>query len=103
FSVVFGVSMDIEFKGGAMVTMGYQGEADVNAVKSAAESTLGVSNTTVQTGNDISGNQTMTLTMPGTTTLTTEDVDSLLNTLNEQFPDNDFVQNEISNVDATIG
>lgn len=103
FSVVFGVSMDIEFKGGAMVTMGYQGEADVNAVKSAAESTLGVSNTTVQTGNDISGNQTLTLTLPGTETLTTEDVDSLLTALNEQFPDNSFVQNEISNVDATIG
>ena len=103
FSVVFGVSMDIEFKGGAMVTMGYQGEADVNAVKSAAEFTLGVSNTTVQTGNDISGNQTLTLTLPGTETLTTEDVDSLLTALNEQFPDNSFVQNEISNVDATIG
>ena len=103
FSLVFGVSMDIEFKGGSMVTMGYQGEADINAIKSAAETTLGVSNTTVQTGNDISGNQTLTLTMPGTTTLTTEDVDSLLNTLNEQFPDNSFVQNEISNVDATIG
>lgn len=103
FSAVFGVSMDIEFKGGAMVTMGYQGEADVNAVKSAAESTLGVSNTTVQTGNDISGNQTLTLTLPGTETLTTEDVDSLLTALNEQFPDNSFVQNEISNVDATIG
>lgn len=103
FSFVFGVSMDIEFKGGAMVTMGYQGEADVNAVKSAAESTLGVSNTTVQTGNDISGNQTLTLTLPGTETLTTEDVDSLLTALNEQFPDNSFVQNEISNVDATIG
>lgn len=103
FSLVFGVSMDIEFKGGAMVTMGYQGDADINAVKSAAESTLGVSNTTVQTGNDISGNQTLTLTLPGTETLSTEDVDSLLASLNEQFPDNNFVQNEISNVDATIG
>src|SRR5699024_8279532 len=53
--------------------------------------------------NDISGNQTLTLTLPGTETLTTEDVDSLLTALNEQFPDNSFVQNEISNVDATIG
>ena len=30
-------------------------------------------------------------------------LDSLLATLNEQYPDNAFVQNEVSNVDATIG
>ena len=30
-------------------------------------------------------------------------LDGLLATLNEQYPDNAFVQNEVSNVDATIG
>ena len=57
----------------------------------------------MQTGSDISGSQTLTVTLPGSQTLTTEQLDNLLTTLNEQFPDNAFAQNEVSNVNATIG
>ena len=103
FCGVFGVHMDVEFKGGSMVTLSYQGEADLNALKSTISGELDQSNLTLQTGSDISGSQTLTVTLPGSQTLTTEQLDSLLTTLNEQFPDNAFTQNEVSNVDATIG
>ena len=103
FCGVFGVHMDVEFKGGSMVTLAYQGEADLNALKSTISGELNQSNLTLQTGSDISGSQTLTVTLPGSQTLTTEQLDSLLTTLNEQFPDNAFTQNEVSNVDATIG
>ena len=103
FCGVFGVHMDVEFKGGSMVTLAYQGEADLNALKSTISGELNQSNLTLQTGSDISGNQTLTVTLPGSQTLTTEQLDNLLTTLNEQFPDNAFTQNEVSNVDATIG
>ena len=103
FCGVFGVHMDVEFKGGSMVTLAYQGEADLNALKSTISDELNQSNLTLQTGSDISGNQTLTVTLPGSQTLTTEQLDNLLTTLNEQFPDNAFTQNEVSNVDATIG
>ena len=103
FCGVFGVHMDVEFKGGSMVTLAYQGEADLNALKSAISGELNQSNLTLQTGSDISGSQTLTVTLPGSQTLTTEQLDNLLTTLNEQFPDNAFSQNEVSNVNATIG
>lgn len=103
FCGVFGVHMDVEFKGGSMVTLAYQGEADLNALKSTISDELNQSNLTLQTGSDISGSQTLTVTLPGSQTLTTEQLDNLLTTLNEQFPDNAFAQNEVSNVDATIG
>ena len=103
FCGVFGVHMDVEFKGGSMVTLAYQGEADLNALKSAISGELNQSNLTLQTGSDISGSQTLTVTLPGSQTLTTEQLDNLLTTLNEQFPDNAFAQNEVSNVNATIG
>ena len=103
FCGVFGVHMDVEFKGGSMVTLAYQGEADLNALKSTISGELDQSNLTLQTGSDISGSQTLTVTLPGSQTLTTEQLDNLLTTLNEQFPDNAFAQNEVSNVDATIG
>ena len=103
FCAVFGVKMDVEFKGGSMITLAYEGDADLNDLKSTIGTELGKSNLTLQTGSDISGNQTLTVTLPGSDTLTTEQLDNLLATLNEQYPDNNFVQNEVSNVDATIG
>lgn len=103
FCGIFGVKMDVEFKGGSMITLAYEGDADLNDLKSTIGTELGKSNLTLQTGSDISGNQTLTVTLPGSDTLTTEQFDNLLAALNEQYPDNNFVQNEVSNVDATIG
>ena len=103
FCAVFGVKMDVEFKGGSMITLAYEGEADLNALKSTISTELNKSNLTLQTGSDISGSQTLTVTLPGSETLTTEQMNSLLTTLNEQYPANNFVQNEVNNVDATIG
>ena len=103
FCGIFGVKMDVEFKGGSMITLAYEGDADLSDLKSTIGAELGKSNLTLQTGSDISGNQTLTVTLPGSDTLTTEQLDNLLATLNEQYPDNKFVQNEVSNVDATIG
>ena len=103
FCGIFGVKMDVEFKGGSMITLAYEGDADLNDLKSTIGTELGKSNLTLQTGSDISGNQTLTVTLPGSDTLTTEQLDNLLAALNEQYPDNHFVQNEVSNVDATIG
>uniref|UniRef100_UPI003FEF8A9B protein translocase subunit SecF n=1 Tax=Gemmiger formicilis TaxID=745368 RepID=UPI003FEF8A9B len=103
FCGIFGVKMDVEFKGGSMITLAYEGDADLNDLKSTIGTELGKSNLTLQTGSDISGNQTLTVTLPGSDTLTTEQLDNLLAAMNEQYPDNDFVQNEVSNVDATIG
>ena len=103
FCGIFGVKMDVEFKGGSMITLAYEGDADLNDLKSTIGTELSKSNLTLQTGSDISGNQTLTVTLPGSDTLTTEQLDNLLAALNEQYPDNNFVQNEVSNVDATIG
>ena len=103
FCGIFGVKMDVEFKGGSMITLAYEGDADLNDLKSTIGTELGKSNLTLQTGSDISGNQTLTVTLPGSDTLTTEQLDNLLAALNEQYPDNNFAQNEVSNVDATIG
>ena len=103
FCGIFGVKMDVEFKGGSMITLAYEGDADLNDLKSTIGTELGKSNLTLQTGSDVSGNQTLTVTLPGSDTLTTEQLDNLLTAMNEQYPDNKFVQNEVSNVDATIG
>lgn len=103
FAAVFGVSMDVQFKGGAMLTFGYQGELDMDAVKSTVSDSFDQKNISFQTGNDIANNETLTITLPGTQTVTTEQLDALISTLNTQYPENVFVQNSVSNVNPTIG
>ena len=103
FCAVFGVKMDVEFKGGSMVTLSYEGDVDLPSLKSEIGSQLGQSDLTLQTGSDISGNQTLTVTLPGSQTLTTEQLDDMLTAINEAHPENNFEQNEVSNVNATIG
>ena len=103
FSFVFGVKMDVEFKGGTMLTLGYQNEIDLEAVETTIETATGQTDLTLQTGTDIAGNRTLTVTMPGSDNMTTEEVGALLTTLNEQYPDNAFDENEINNVNPTIG
>ena len=103
FCAVFGVKMDVEFKGGSMVTLSYEGDVDLPSLKSEIGSQLGQNDLTLQTGSDISGNQTLTVTLPGSQTLTTEQLDEMLTAINEAHPENNFEQNEVSNVNATIG
>ena len=103
FCAVFGVKMDVEFKGGSMVTLSYEGDVDLSSLKSEIGSQLGQNDLTLQTGSDISGNQTLTVTLPGSQTLTTEQLDDMLTAINEAHPENNFEQNEVSNVNATIG
>ena len=103
FCAVFGVKMDVEFKGGSMVTLSYEGDVDLPSLKSEIGSQLGQNDLTLQTGSDISGNQTLTVTLPGSQTLTTEQLDDMLTANNAAHPENNFEQNEVSNVNATIG
>ena len=85
--------MDVEFKGGSMVTLSYEGDVDLPSLKSEIGSQLGQSDLTLQTGSDISGNQTLTVTLPGSQTLTTEQLDDMLTAINEAHPENNFEQN----------
>lgn len=102
-TAVFGVSMDIQFKGGAMVTLGYEGAVDMAAVQPVVEEQLG-SGVTLQTGENVaSGANSLTITLPGVQTLTTEQLTQLGQTLNDRFPENAFEQLTVSNVDPTIG
>ena len=45
----------------------------------------------------------LVINLPGSETLSTEQLDSMIETLNTTYPDNQFVQQEVSNVNPTIG
>mgnify|MGYP005753977577 FL=1 len=103
-AVVLGVHLDTEFTGGAMITLRYEGSFEMSAVQKTAASALDNNGLTLQTGENVAtGDQTLKISMPGTDTVTTEQVGALLDSLNENYPDNAFSQLSLSNVSAAMG
>ena len=103
-AAVFGVRLDTEFTGGAMITLSYQGEISTSEVQKTASTALENSGLTLQTGENVAtGEQTLKISMPGNETVTTDQVENLLTSLNEQYPDNAFAQLSLSNVSAAMG
>ncbi len=102
-ALILGVPMDIQFKGGAMVVLGYQGDLDMSGVKTCVSDVLG-NGLSFQQGNDIAtGANSLTITMPGAQTVTAEQMEDALQNLSEAYPDNQFEQLQIRNVNPTIG
>lgn len=98
-----GVKMDIQFKGGAMLTYSFTGKVDTNEAASIAKNIIG-NDLSLQTGSDMATNtQTLTVTLPGAETVSTDTVALLTDALAEKYPDNGFEQLSISNVNPTIG
>ena len=103
-AVVFSVRLDTEFTGGAMITLRYEDSFALSDVQATAAEALGSKDLTLQTGENVAtGEQTLKISMPGTETVTTDEVQTLLDSLNEQYPENAFAQLSLSNVSAAMG
>ena len=103
-AVVLGVHLDTEFTGGAMITLSYENSFEMSAVQKTASEALSSNGLTLQTGENVAtGEQTLKISMPGTETVTTDEVQTLLDSLNESCPDNSFAQLSLSNVSAAMG
>ena len=102
-TAVLGVGMDIQFKGGAILTYGYEGTIDLNAVRSEAENVLG-SGLSIQAGNNAAtGDNTVIITLPGASNISTEQLAQLDEAFAGAFADNSFEQLTVRNVDKVIG
>ena len=103
-AVVLGVHLDTEFTGGAMITLSYDGSFEMAQVQQTASDALENTGLTLQTGENVAtGDQTLKISMPGTETVTTDQVEALLDSLNETYPDNNLAQLSLSNVSAAMG
>ncbi|MFI3168817.1 MAG: protein translocase subunit SecF [Faecalibacterium sp.] len=103
-SIIFGVQLDTEFTGGAMITLTYEDEIVLSEVEDVAALALEHTNLQLQTGSIVAtGVKTLTITMPGNETVTVDQVQALVETLAVDYPDNAFEQLSLSNVSATMG
>ena len=102
-ALVFGVNLDIQFKGGALLTYSYTGDLDASAFQKAAEKVLGQS-VSMQESTDIAtGKQNIVLSLPTSEGIDAERQAALAAALNEQFSGNEIETASISVVNPTIG
>lgn len=102
-SFIIGVQLDIQFRGGSMITYAYDGDLTLNAFTQKVVELYGTE-TSVQQSTDIaSGLETMVVSMPGTQSLTSDEMAALTESLHTAFPQNNLRSVQISNVNPTIG
>lgn len=102
-TAVMGIQLDIQFRGGAMITYSYDGALDHDRFESVLEQELG-EDVGIQQSTDIAtGMETVVVSLPGTRSLSSDELVDLTDTLQTQFPENSPKTVEIINVEPTIG
>ena len=102
-SFVLGPQLDIQFKGGSIVTYTYEGDLDVESFQKLVQE-LTVQDVSFQQSTDLATEtQTIVVTMPGSKSLNADQMQSLTEGIDTSFPENNIATYSISNVDPTIG
>ncbi|WMJ83623.1 protein translocase subunit SecF [Oscillospiraceae bacterium LTW-04] len=102
-SVMFGVDLDIQFKGGALITYSYTGDLDQTEFQQSVESVLG-QKVSLQKSTDIAtGTQRFVVSLPTSEGLNADKQAELATALDEKYKDNNLATASISVVNPTIG
>ncbi len=103
FSIFKGVELDIQYKGGTMITYSYTGEIDNSAFQSLVEETVG-GRVFIQDSSDIAtGSSNLVVSLASTDGLTSEEQATLSDAVESAYAENNLKTESISNVSATVG
>ena len=100
---ILGVNLDIQFKGGTIITYTHEGGMDATDFEKAVEAQLG-QDVTLQEQTDVTtGNINYVVSLTSTDGLSLEEQGALTGAMQQQFPDNNIEVLEVNNVNPTIG
>lgn len=106
FNFIFGADLDINFKGGALVTYSYSGDVNSGDVENIVQDASG-RNVSVQISKDMTSSDNAanlaTISFSGTGTLSLDTQQAITAALNAKYPDAAFTVKETNSVDATMG
>lgn len=102
-TAIFGVNLDIQFKGGTIITYSFTGDLDASTFQKAVESHLGQSVNLQQQTNVTTGSVNYVVSLTSTDGLSLEAQGALSDELAQQFPDHQIETAAINNVNPTIG
>ncbi len=102
FTVLFGIDLDINFKGGSRFTYSYSGKVDTAAVEKTVEDTI-KQKAEITESSDFSGDTTyLVVTLVKDEALSTDEQDSILTALQDKYADNNFELQDSSIVNPSI-
>ena len=102
-TAVFGVKLDLQFRGGSIITYAYDGALDQTAFEQKLESVLN-EDVSLQASSDvITGANTFIVSLPGNRSISSDKLVELNDALMADFAESGPRTLEISNVDPTIG
>ncbi len=106
---IFGTILNIQFKGGTIITYNFVGEIDEEALQDTIQQATPDHTVTFTVTKDIMNNTededayTVAVEFSGNESIETELQTSITNTLVETFPDNNFEYAETNSVEASMG
>lgn len=108
-NIIFGTTLDIQFKGGAIISYSFTGEIDEEALKDTIQEATPNNVVTFTVSKDIM-NDTETddayvidINFSGESAIDTAQQETITSELTESFPVNNFVYQESSSVEASMG
>ena len=104
FAFIFGVQLDIQFKGGSLMTYTYDGDVNFGVVEKEVSALMGKINVNVQSGESTAtGIKTFTVSLAQKEGLSPEQQMLVHEKLASLFPNANIEVISVNNVDATIG
>ena len=101
---IFGTTMDIQFTGGSMLKYSYSGSLDDAKLKKLVQDKTPDDVVTFSDSKDLVNNKNvLTVQFSGTTTISTDLQKSITQSIQKEFPKNNFKLEQSSSVDATMG
>jgi len=102
-SLIFGIKMDITFKGGSILKYAYEGSIDLSQAQSVVAAAI-QNEVTIQETTNLGDNKTfLVVNVAGTQALTPDEQIALKNALVTTFPDTTFTLESANLVDPFIG
>ena len=108
-NVIFGTTLDIQFKGGAIVTYSFSGDIDENALTDTIQKATPNNEVSFSIARDIMNNTdnadayTVDVNFSGETAIEPAQQQAVTDALVKAFPDNNFKYQESSSVEAAMG
>lgn len=106
---IFGTTLDIQFKGGAIISYTFVGEVDESALKDTIQKATPENTVTFTVSKDIMNNEenadayVIDINFSGETAIDTAQQDAITKALEKNFPDNKFEYQESTSVEASMG
>ncbi len=106
---IFGTTLDIQFKGGAIISYSFTGEIDEATLKDTIQTATPNNVVSFTVSKDIMNNTdtddayVIDINFSGENAIDTAQQDKITNELTEKFPENNFQYQESSSVEAAMG